>query len=148
MCLRPSLSPAFFAKPWPQRELAGLAAREIDTGSKVILPVWHGVDRHYITQRSPVLADRLGAVTSAGIEHVADQVSVTLVRALTTANATPGGEWRGLRGGTSDSPFVGAYVVDQATGKRGQVEKVLGPRTALVRLEDGTLVRAGPDTLI
>jgi hypothetical protein len=29
------LSPASFAKEWPQRELAGLAAREVDAGSKV-----------------------------------------------------------------------------------------------------------------
>jgi hypothetical protein len=34
------LSEAFFAKHWPQRELDGLAAREVD-GVKVILPVWH-----------------------------------------------------------------------------------------------------------
>jgi hypothetical protein len=36
------LSPAFFVKQWPQRELAGLAAREVDAGSKVILPVCIG----------------------------------------------------------------------------------------------------------
>jgi hypothetical protein len=72
------LSPAFFAKEWPQRELAGLAAREIDTGSKVILPVWHDVDHQFIVQHSPVLADRLGAVTSAGLESVAREVSSAL----------------------------------------------------------------------
>jgi hypothetical protein len=79
------LSPAFFAKPWPKRELAGLAAREVAAGSKMILPVWHEVDRDYILQHSPVLADRLGALTSHGIEHVADQIS----RALTKAAARP-----------------------------------------------------------
>lgn len=72
------LSQAFFAKAWPQRELAGLAAREIDTGSKVILPVWHNVDHHFIVQHSPVLADRLGAVTTSGIEKIAQEISLTL----------------------------------------------------------------------
>lgn len=72
------LSPAFFAKEWPQRELAGLAAREIDTGSKVILPVWHDVDHAYIVQHSPVLADRLGARTSAGIDQVAGELALAL----------------------------------------------------------------------
>jgi hypothetical protein len=72
------LSPAFFAKEWPQRELAGLAAREIDTGSKVILPVWHNVDHHFIVQHSPVLADRLGALTESGIEKVARELSQAL----------------------------------------------------------------------
>src|SRR5436190_18572301 len=51
------LSPSFFAKHWPQRELAGLAAREADSGTKVILPVWHRVTRGDIVQFSPTLAD-------------------------------------------------------------------------------------------
>jgi hypothetical protein len=72
------LSPAFFSKEWPQRELAGLAARELDTGAKVILPVWHNVDHSFIVKHSPVLADRLGAPTSAGIENVASEISLVL----------------------------------------------------------------------
>lgn len=72
------LSPSFFAKEWPQRELAGLAARELASGTKVILPVWHEVDHAYIAERSPTLADRLGARTNAGIERVAEELSVAL----------------------------------------------------------------------
>lgn len=72
------LSPSFFSKEWPQRELAGLAAQELDTGAKVILPVWHEVDHHYIVQRSPVLADRLGAPTGAGIGNVAKELSAAI----------------------------------------------------------------------
>jgi hypothetical protein len=79
------LSPAFFAKDWPQRELSGLAAREIASGAKVILPVWHGIDHEFIAQRSPVLADRLGVKTSSGLERVADEIS----RALEKAGALP-----------------------------------------------------------
>lgn len=74
------LSPAFFAKRWPQRELAGLAAKEIDGGVKVILPVWHDVDYHYIVERAPVLADRLGALTVDGLPKVADMISLALER--------------------------------------------------------------------
>jgi TIR domain len=72
------LSPAFFAKEWPKRELAGLAAREIDAGAKVILPVWHNVDHAYILQHSPVLADRLGTRTSTGIDRVAHELALAL----------------------------------------------------------------------
>jgi hypothetical protein len=36
------LSPKFFAKHWPQRELNGLATREVGR-KKVILPIWYGV---------------------------------------------------------------------------------------------------------
>jgi hypothetical protein len=73
------LSPHFFAKEWPQRELAGLAARELDTGSKVILPVWHQVDRSFIVRHSPVLADRLGVRTSIGIPAVCEEICAVLV---------------------------------------------------------------------
>src|SRR5690349_18227727 len=38
------LSDHFFAKKWPRAELAGLRAMEED-GKKVILPIWHGVDK-------------------------------------------------------------------------------------------------------
>jgi hypothetical protein len=72
------LSPAFFAKEWPQRELAGLAARELATGAKVILPVWHKVDHQYIAQRSPILADRLGVRANIGIDRVARDVAEVL----------------------------------------------------------------------
>jgi hypothetical protein len=76
------LSPSFFEKEWPQRELAGLAAREIASETKVILPVWHEVDHAYIAGRSPTLADRLGARTSNGIERVAQELSEALRESL------------------------------------------------------------------
>jgi TIR domain len=52
------LSPAFFAKNWPQYELSGLVAREMD-GHKVILPIWHDVDREDVLAYSPTLADKV-----------------------------------------------------------------------------------------
>jgi hypothetical protein len=67
------LSPAFFAKHWPRKELAGLRARE-EEGHKVILPVWHNVDKSAITQFSPVLADVLAANTELGIDNVAERL--------------------------------------------------------------------------
>ena len=50
------LSPAFFAKQWPQWELDGLVAREIKDGKKVILPVWHNVAHDDVFKHSPSLA--------------------------------------------------------------------------------------------
>lgn len=63
------LSKSFFAKEWPQRELDGLTAREIN-GVKVILPVWHGVSRDDVLKYSPVLADRVSLQTDRGLDHV------------------------------------------------------------------------------
>jgi hypothetical protein len=71
------LSPAFFGKHWPQTELDGLAQREVD-GEKVILPVWHGIDREDVARHSPTLADRVAASSSEGIDHlVASIMEVT-----------------------------------------------------------------------
>lgn len=145
------LSPSFFAKEWPQRELAGLVAREVGSRAKIILPVWHEVDHDYIAQRSPTLADRLAANTAAGIDGVADKISGAM-RAGISASTEPGGTpnaqaatdaWRAVSGDTT-SLFIGAHVIDPGTGLRGQVEQLLGPESALVRLEDGSLARVRP----
>lgn len=74
------LSRAFFAKPWPRRELEGLTAREVAVGSKVILPIWHEVDEKYIVEKSPVLADRLGVSTRLGLVEVANKIQLALER--------------------------------------------------------------------
>lgn len=111
------LSPSFFAKQWPQRELAGLAAREVDAGSKVILPVWHEVDHRYIAQRSPILADRLGALTSTGIEDVADKISLALERAGVRAAAgqPPEPVVQAIEPGAGGSPLTIPTTTDELT---------------------------------
>jgi phosphoribosylaminoimidazole carboxylase (NCAIR synthetase) len=55
-------SSAFFAKNWPQYELNGLTAREIE-GHKVILPIWHSVHRADVLAYSPPLADKVALST-------------------------------------------------------------------------------------
>ena len=56
------LSPAFFAKKWPQYELDGLTAREVD-GHKVVLPIWHMLGRDDVLAYSPTLADKVALST-------------------------------------------------------------------------------------
>lgn len=73
------LSPAFFRKEWPQKELDGLSARELD-GLEVVLPVWHQLSREDVLARSPLLADRVGVRTSDGIERVADELARAMGR--------------------------------------------------------------------
>ncbi|MDP2248700.1 MAG: toll/interleukin-1 receptor domain-containing protein [Nitrosomonadales bacterium] len=67
------LSPAFFQKEWPQRELDGLVARE-SNGQKVILPIWHNIGHDEIAAYSPMLADRLAASSSRGLPFVVARV--------------------------------------------------------------------------
>jgi hypothetical protein len=67
------LSPSFFKKNWPQAELDGLFAKEI-SGDKMILPLWHDLDRKDVLEKSPLLADRVAAKTSDGIDAVIEKI--------------------------------------------------------------------------
>lgn len=88
------LSPAFFKKEFPQRELDGLANRESD-GGKVVLPIWHDVDVQQVRSFSPILADRIAARWSDGImATVASLLSVIHPRSDDAPQ--PEGAWRDL----------------------------------------------------
>jgi len=67
------LSPAFFEKHWPQQELNGLAAKEVN-GVKVILPIWHNVSRADVAAQSPTLADRLAVSSSKGLDKIVEEM--------------------------------------------------------------------------
>lgn len=71
------LSHNFFRKDWPQKELDGLTAMERD-GRKVILPVWLDVDAVEIARYSPLLADRVAAKASDGLEQVAAKLRLAI----------------------------------------------------------------------
>ncbi len=69
------LSKSFFSKPWPQYELDGLVTEDLSRG-KVILPIWHGVDRNEVAKYSPSLADKVAFSTrSMTIPLMAKQLS-------------------------------------------------------------------------
>ena len=69
------LSEAFFNREWPQRELDGLFAREIN-GEKVILPIWHKISKNEVMKFSPIIADMLALNTSSfTIEEIAKEIS-------------------------------------------------------------------------
>ncbi len=68
------LSPSFFRKRWPRRELNGLVAREMAEDRGVILPIWHHVDRDEVVAFSPPLADLRAAVSASGMANVVGQL--------------------------------------------------------------------------
>ena len=77
------LSKAFLGKGWPKRELNGLMALE-DGGQKVILPVWHEINKEELTCYSPILADRVAANTDRGIVAVAEAIDRVVSLAVDT----------------------------------------------------------------
>ncbi|MEM7599873.1 MAG: toll/interleukin-1 receptor domain-containing protein [Verrucomicrobiota bacterium] len=73
------LSSDFFAKEWPKKELNALHAR-VTEGVKVILPIWHRLERRDIAKFSPLLADVLAANTADGLDVVVDSLTKAIDR--------------------------------------------------------------------
>ena len=77
------LSEAFFSKEWPQRELDGLFAREVN-GEKVILPIWHKISKNEVLKYSPIIADMLALNTSNfTVEEIAQKISDRVLNSKT-----------------------------------------------------------------
>ena len=69
------LSSSFFAKDWPQYELDGMVAKEMN-GHKMILPIWHKVSKNEVISFSPTLADKVALNSSTNsIEEIAAQLA-------------------------------------------------------------------------
>lgn len=71
------LSKNFFSKEWPQKELDALDSLEVH-GRKVILPIWHALDREEVQRYSPLLAGRVAAKSGEGLESVIAKLSEVL----------------------------------------------------------------------
>ena len=80
------LSHAFFAKEWPQRELAGLFALAT-TGERKILPIWHEVTVDDLKNYSPMLADIKAVRSNEGLEAI-------VMAVLDVVKPVPDGETR------------------------------------------------------
>jgi hypothetical protein len=74
------LSPAFFAKHWPQEELDGLVAVETSRSRKVILPIWHNISFEDIVKYSPTLAGKLAIKSSEGVSAIVQSIVRSLNR--------------------------------------------------------------------
>jgi|GEM_PF-2445748 len=72
------LSHAFFAKPWPRRELDGLTARLMSGENNVIVPIWHDLTERELLRYSPPLADLLAGSSADGIETLVNRIERVL----------------------------------------------------------------------
>lgn len=90
------ISPSFFEKEWPLRELAALLSKESLT-NKVIIPVWHNVEVEDVKVADPILADRVAVKSNLGIGAVAKAV-LTVVRDSNRQTTDLSGTWHGPTG--------------------------------------------------
>lgn len=74
------LSEYFFKKEWPQKELDGLFAREVN-GEKVILPIWHKISKNEVIRYSPSIADLVALNSSTfTVEEMAKEIAKAVNR--------------------------------------------------------------------
>jgi len=72
------LSPSFLGKVWPQRELDGLIAREVASGEKAVLPIWHEIEADEVARHSPLLAGRIAVRTADGLDRMVEAIERVL----------------------------------------------------------------------
>jgi len=66
------LSRSFFSKSWTQYELDGLVQRDLDR--KVILPIWHQIERGDLIKLAPSLADKVAIRSTSGIPSIVSAI--------------------------------------------------------------------------
>ena len=70
------LSKSFFAKNWPQYELDGLVAQDMNDDRKRLLPIWHAITKEELLKQSPSLVDRVALNTATlTIDEIASQLA-------------------------------------------------------------------------
>lgn len=88
------VSRSFVRTPEALRQFAGMTARAMGEGRKVVLPVWHDITESEVRTFSPPLADTVALPTSSGIPAVAEKIarvfkSSTGVTAMPPQNPMP-----------------------------------------------------------
>ena len=69
------LSPNFFAKEWPMRELSGLHSRSIQEGNRpFIVPIWYNLSASDIAHYSPIMSDVVAIRWEEGLENVVQTI--------------------------------------------------------------------------
>lgn len=71
------ISKSFVEKKRPTAELDGLFSREAK-GRKRILPIWHRMTATDVGNFSPILAGKLAACTSEGVQNVAAKINAVV----------------------------------------------------------------------
>jgi len=117
------LSPSFFKKEWPRRELDGLTAKEVSSG-KTILPVWHRVDRDFVVKYSPVLADKLAVSTDKGLDKVVDEI----LKAISKDRSKAGS-------------LVSSPAAESTRGRKALKDITSGAEVPVVRVKEEVTVR-------
>lgn len=82
------LSPSFFMKKWPQAELDGFFALEVQN-KKRILPIWKDLAFNDVLRYSPIMAGRLAINADIGIDAVVNSIERAVFSELDVGATKP-----------------------------------------------------------
>ncbi len=119
------ISPAFIRKNWTDYELRGLIARQVEE-RKVIIPIWHDVDKATVLRFSPTLADIVAINTNEGI----GRTTLKVIRQV-----------RPDIFGTIEAKFKFDQIVANATPELRRLSELKRGRRLRDRLSDGQMRR-------
>ncbi len=63
------ITPSFIGKPWTERELSILYMLQDMNSEKIIIPIWHNIDRPLIVKHLPMIADVKALKTASATFH-------------------------------------------------------------------------------
>ncbi len=101
------ISQSFLKKDWPQKELDGLVAREVN-GKKIILPIWYKIDAETVREYSPTLAGRKAISMDLSVEQIVKKLLVDMEvksKRKIGIDAFHGETWGGLTNLLENSAF-------------------------------------------
>jgi hypothetical protein len=76
------LSRYYLSKPWPVEELKMLFQLQLSSGQRIILPLWHGIEKEEVKDRFPFLLDIKALSTSTmTIDQIARQIHEVTAKA-------------------------------------------------------------------
>lgn len=67
------LSPVFFQKDWPKRELNLLLSREREA-EKVVIPIWHNTTKCMVLSSFPLMADKYAVMSNDEMGSVVERI--------------------------------------------------------------------------
>lgn len=91
------LSPSFFSKNWSNYELDGLMNKEMGSGEKVIIPIWHGVNFDDVVSYSPPLSGRFALRSDLGMGLLIAKLAQAIGKPRIAAHPFPNANWMEAR---------------------------------------------------
>lgn len=74
------VSPEFLVRPWPREELRTLMDRQMAEGTKIVLPVWHGVSEESVRSHFPTLSGLLALDSAEGLPRLVERLLAAIRR--------------------------------------------------------------------